>query len=733
MPVTSSAAFRERSCRLIVPACLILLLAHAPAAGQQRPWFRSTVELVQLQVGVGDERGAFVPGLTADDFAVLVDGEERSARSAYEVDLRATAAPATVAREGFAAIDAGPPAAARRHFLLFFDLSYTSRQGILEARRSALDLIDSRVHPDDMLAVATGNRYGIQLLTPFTGDHGHARTAVETLGLASVTDLVSGGNSFDESILQAIREQEGPGRNIGSVSNVEQMLFLTRVAEVGNHVSQLAALGDMLQAIEGRKHVLFFSRGFDDEVVAGQGLETMARHSEDRLREPKLMLYDTPEMTFGNSGVREALTSLVSTFRNADAVIHAIDPTGLRVASLHDPSRQESTVYAWEASEQARLSTGDGHQALMALASGTGGTANWSFADLTEPLAQILESTSAYYVIAYRKQPEDAPTVSIEVRVRRAGVRVLSAPSRLTPPPAYTDMSAAQRQLQLAEFLGDDSERRDIAFDLEMFPFRAPGQRSRAVVAMGISGIEMERLALLRGDDTVQLEIGAFAFGDDGELEDHFRHRVRVDVGAMRRRGPLYEQAFRYAGTLELPAGENRLRFLLREAEVGQLSGVTQRLAVAAPTAGPALARPMVVSDEGAPHPPDHGGSDEPFDPLQIAGRRLSPVANPQIASGDAILLVLLAYDLPRDTAGRLVPGISFEIVDARGQAHGLQDFEILGVAEMAPSGTTQLLVRATLPQALPSGLALLHARLTEPNSGEQWQESSPLTVVSGR
>lgn len=713
--------------------CLALAATPAVAGQQQPPRFGTTVELVQLQVQVADATGAFVPGLSAEDFVVVVDGEERIARSAYEVDLRARSGEAAPAAAGTAPATARRPPAARRHFVLFFDLSYTSRQGILEARRSALEFIDVQSHPDDLIAVATGNRYGIQLLTPFTGDHARARASVETLGLASVTDLISGGSGFEESITRAIREVEGNGRNIGSHSNTEQMLFLTQVGEVGNHVSQLRAFAEMLQGIEGRKHVLFFSRGFDDLVVTGEGLEQMARKSEDRLTEPKLMLYDTPEMTFGNSNVREALGELIETLREADAVVHAIDPTGLRVSSLVDPSRQESEQFAWWASEESHRSTADGHQALMALASGTGGTASWAYNDLTTPLAEIVESTAAYYVVGYRKAPGDPPTVDVEVRVRTTGVRVVSAPSRLTPPPDYADMTPAQRQLQLAELIDDDGERRDIGFAVDVVSYPASADGARAVVAVEVPGPELERLAGERGDDAVQLEIGAFAFADvpGGELRDAFRHRVRVDIGAMRARGSLLGQSFRYAAYVDLPQGRHRVRVLLRESRLGKISGVTRRVSAVAATSSPTVARPLLVSVDNAPAPPGTGAAAW-LDPLAMSGRRLSPVADPQVIAGESVLVLLVAYHLPRGADGGLQPGLSFELASEGGRATGIHDFEILGVTDDVATGAVQILVRATVPGSVRSGAAWLRARLTEPTTGDQWQESTSLVVLSG-
>jgi len=421
-------------------AALLLAVTSADAA-QQRPQFNIKVELVQLQVGIADATGGFVRGLTADDFVVLVDGQPRPVQVVYEIDLRAED------RRGVAAM-AGPkpaaeprPVAARRHFLLFFDFSFTTRRGVLEARRAALEFVAKNIHESDLVGVATANRYGINLLTPFTSNHEIVDLAIEGLGLANAGDITTAGIDFEESIQQALAEmQAGPAGDAGALEVLPALEFREYVAQVTNYTEQLVQFGKMLQAIEGRKHFVMFSAGFDDRALVGASLDELSQQSEARAINPAAVASQDPEMSWGAAEVRDGMEQVVETFRNADAVVHAIDPSGLR------PDRA-------------------GHQALTYLTTGTGGQAYWNMNDLTVALTDIEEATASFYMIAYRKSPQDAGTVDIEVRVERPGVRVVSAPVRLTPPPDFVDMNEMQRQMQLAEVMADDVDRRDIAFD----------------------------------------------------------------------------------------------------------------------------------------------------------------------------------------------------------------------------------------------------------------------------
>jgi len=339
-------------------------VAQEPAQDsvQEVPQFRSDVDLVQLQVGVANSRGDFASGLHAEDFVIVVDGDPRAASVAYEVDLREIA----VATSEHARLEtrATLPRAARRHFLFFFDFRFTTRRGVREARDAALEFFDSKLRVGDILAVANVNRFGVDIPIPFTTDVAQARAVIEGISLSDATDRAD--HFFSRAEMEA---------------------------EVAGYIESLAWIAELLRAAGGRKHLVMFSTGFPDAAILD---------------------------------AHRAIDAVVETLIEADVVVHAVDPRGLRL-------------------EQ------DGRQALNLLASGTGGESYWNFNDLDVPLEQIDAATNRYYMIAYAKKATDPPAVSIEVRVARSGVRITSAPTRLAPPPAEAEMTEDQKWLRSGE------------------------------------------------------------------------------------------------------------------------------------------------------------------------------------------------------------------------------------------------------------------------------------------
>ncbi len=71
---------------------------------------------------------------------------------------------------------------ARRHFLLLFDLSFTSPAAVARAREAALETVEKRLDPSDLVGVATFRlQEGVRLLLGFSPDRSQVRIALDAL------------------------------------------------------------------------------------------------------------------------------------------------------------------------------------------------------------------------------------------------------------------------------------------------------------------------------------------------------------------------------------------------------------------------------------------------------------------------------------------------------------------------------------------------------------------------
>ena len=84
--------------------------------------------------------------ITAANFEIL-DGKKKQKITGFElIELKKI--------ETFDPLERPIPIAARRHFLMFFDLGWSQPESVVKARRAARDLIDN-LHPTDLAGVAT--------------------------------------------------------------------------------------------------------------------------------------------------------------------------------------------------------------------------------------------------------------------------------------------------------------------------------------------------------------------------------------------------------------------------------------------------------------------------------------------------------------------------------------------------------------------------------------------------
>ncbi len=267
-------------------------IAALGAAAQEISYeaqFEVAVDLVTVQVRVVGPDEDFVSGLAANDFTLMIDGEERPITVLYEVNLppvvldaassEEAAAEALPEREPVTTVvesrpaggDRDLPVSARRHFLLFFDFSNASRVGVQKARTAAQQFLDTYVRADDMVGVAAYSpTTGLEFLVPFTGYHTLADRAVESFFSGRAEERIQ--TQFADVGLQeliAFEEATSGSSELGAVleaSDAEQL-----AASVASYLDSLTELGEALTAVQGRKHVVFFSRGFADQVWEMKG------------------------------------------------------------------------------------------------------------------------------------------------------------------------------------------------------------------------------------------------------------------------------------------------------------------------------------------------------------------------------------------------------------------------------------------------------------------------------
>ena len=173
MIAMSMRSHLQRFSALVAAAGVVVALPGPLAAAKS---YSEAAEVVIVEVPVQVISGGEpVRGLTAANFE-LYDGRKKVPVTGFEV-LDVAAAPAA----GAAAVDV--PAAARRHFMLLFDLTFSDPTSLLRACEAATNVLRT-LHPTDLVGVSTYSApTGPQMILGFTPDRAQAAAAIETHGL----------------------------------------------------------------------------------------------------------------------------------------------------------------------------------------------------------------------------------------------------------------------------------------------------------------------------------------------------------------------------------------------------------------------------------------------------------------------------------------------------------------------------------------------------------------------
>ncbi|HEX6199703.1 MAG TPA: VWA domain-containing protein [Thermoanaerobaculia bacterium] len=695
---------------LLATGLATLALATVPASGQERPEdgtvFTGEAHVlaveVPVQVLVGGEP---VRGLTAEDFRVFAEGELLPLTGFEVVDLAVTAAPDAApapASKGSAAL-AVPPAG-RRHFLLFFDLSFTKAGYLKRGIDGARKLVREGVHPTDLVGVAFyDSRQGVSLALQFTPDRAAVERVLDAFevlldgkpappaearadaGSARPSDplgLTAGGfgaalvevgqaagyqtSVFSETARFAGDVGGGPGNflmgNIlgHSAAFSEQTIEAQRGTLAAYLADNLKALAQALRGIEGSKHLVLLSQGFDASL-----LEVEAGNSQD---------------SGGGGWVLEAVNDMVEELRASGWVIHGADLGGI--------ADDQEAGFA----QQTRAG-------LFYLADETGGTLVENANDLAVGLTDVLERTSVTYVLTFQVADvrEDGAfhPIRVELADGRRGAQVVHRSGFHAPRPAGERQPFELRAEAAARLLAGD-EVGGLPASVRATSFAYSGETARVPVLVEVAGGE-----LLRGGDGGAADLFVYAFDGDGAVADFFAHALTLEaLSPAEGAGTEAARGVKLAGELELPPGRYQIRVLVRGAGAGQEAVRTFDLEVPSVTGQPELLPPLFVQGGGERWvvAAMAGGGDAGAYPFVVEGKRIAPAAVPVLAPGQIARLLLPGVGLSGEDVR-----LETRIVTDAGEPVRTGRLTILGRRSPA-SGQPDLLVAELDPQALAPG-----------------------------
>jgi VWFA-related protein len=706
------------------PALLLsCLLAATPALAlpetdQSKTPVRETAEvvLVEVPVRVVDRDGQPIRGLKATDFELFDEGKRQTIVGFDAIDL------AGKGREGPGAAEPLNPAA-RRHFLILFDLTFARPAAVLAARRAAKEFVLNSMADRDFAAVATFSvENGVRLLVTFSSDRVQLARAIDSLGIAIPEDLSKDPLAFAFDVRFIGQGERGLGsgeKESKAAAIIENLQTLSQIAKarvdeyargrVARLTQSFSLLAQTLDTVQGRKDVIYLSEGFESRLLVGTKDTEQER---DWIISGEQWKVDG-EKRFGNSHLQQQVRLMTDLFRRSDCVIHAVD-----IAGLATESDTGSTALV------------RGENALFEIANATGGEVFRNDNDFSAQLDRLVARTSLVYVLAFRpeKTGKDDRFHELKVKVRAHGARVSARAGYYEKRP-FRVLSPLERSLSAADIIANEIPISDIPARVLAVPFpRQEGTEVRAAVPVLV---EIPGDRLLKGvvSERADAEIYVYASDSENRLHDFFAQVVGIDL--TRNREKLEKGGLRYAGQLSLAPGEYRLRVLVRNAETGRAGLAVQPLHVPTFTADqPYLVPPiflepanggMLVRRSGS-----SGASSE--DPLLGAGvEDLIPTAAPSVQAGSPSRVSVVTYHFGGENREPILK-MGAQVLSEDGRPIGDGLISLLGKGPVEPDGRQLLLVSFT-PAKLSPGRYALRVFLQDGATGRGTHASTPFLV----
>ncbi len=705
-----------------------LLFALAPLAARlsaQTPTYSDVTEVnvVEIPVQVLLD-GKPVRDLKADNFAVYQDKGKQLITGFEAVDLFAI--PDDKAQE--------VPVPARRHFLLLFDLAFSEPKAIVQARAAAKDLL-SELHGSDLAAVATyaGSR-GTELVLGFTSDRNQIESAIDSLGLPELMDRATVDplrivvdDMRREIAANTTRETEGSGseesrtgmKQFGDEEMLRQFEQAMRASESANTEVQkdkitaltrsFTDLARLMRSVNGRKHVVYLSEGYDSSLLLGNTSEALDKEMQEARDKGEVWKVDS-QQRFGSADAMNDVEGMLEELRRADCTVQAVDIGGLRGTS------GSAGALGYERK--------GGRESLFQMARDTGGDLYENFNDLSAAMGKMLERTGVTYVLTI--QPETPPdgayhTLKVDLRGLPRGARVVHRPGYFAPKP-FAQRTRMERMLLTAGQVLAGEEGGQVR--ASVMTAAIPGGSGTADVPVVVEIDGPSLLHLHQGND-LPAEIYVYAVDAKGHVSDYIAQTLTLDMFKVEAK--LLQAGLKFYGHLELPPGSYKARVLVRNGRTGFHGLRVVPLEVPAfAGAGPVLLPPFFPEAKGewlvAREAQRPGRRELPM-PFRMGDKPFLPAAMPILGTGES-RFALLGYNLADE--GDLQ--VRSQVLTADGRE--LQAGDLSLVSRAAGEAGADRLEMTFRPPTLQPGEYLLRVTVTDA-AGKAGTATTPFVVAA--
>jgi VWFA-related protein len=687
---------------------LVLALALV-AAGQQQPpvtnrqqaaakqqtsqsgmvTFKTTTNLVIVNVTVRDKSGKPIEGLKPSDFSVLEDDKPQKI-SVFEYQHLDAEEPvvASGAEGPKVKIERTTPAAAaapaapkppdqistsangevrykdRRLIVLYFDFASMPPEDQLRAQTSAQKFLREEMTPADLVAIMA---YGttLKILSDFTDDRDQLDAVMKRFRIGEASELAIEGSTGDDTT----------GEDTGAAFTADDTEF--NIFNTDQKLAALETAAKMLRTLPEKKAFVYISSG-----VPTTGVDNQAQ-----------------------------LKATINAAVRSNISFYPIDARGLvaeaPAGNANTASQRGTGILTGAAQNRRRDSFNRAQDTLTSLASDTGGRALLDNNELDMGIVQAQKDINSYYIVGYY-----STNPALDGKFRRIKVRLnddkLSAKLEYRTgyfaSKEFKQFNSSDKETQLAEAIALGDPITDLTVALEVNYFRLARDRYFVPVAVKIPGGEVE---LIRKGGAQQAEFDFIGQVRDknGRIQGTVRDGITVKLTGENA-DQIGKRQLQYDTAFTLTPGDYTLKFLTRENTTGKIGTFETKFTVPDLVATPAaslLLSSVVWANQRVPLSAAVGVAERDnrilnIHPLVQDGQKLIPSITKVFRKNQELYVYAEVYDPSYQPNGRL-PQLAATLSFFRGRVKAFESKPVL-VTHQLPARFNAAAVQIEVPLA---------------------------------
>ena len=580
--------------------------------------FRTSSELVLVNVTVRDKTGNFVRGLKPEDFTILEDNKLQKVVS-FDIENIDAVANVDVAQikplSGLAAEkgSAAPVAAApdstnvfkdRRLIVLLFDLTGMEPDEIDRAITSAEHYVDVQMAAADLVAIVS---LGSSLLVnqDFTADHQLLKKQLDAFNSG-------GGQGYEEGPTGSTEGTPDSGQPF-TADDTEYNIFNT-----DRRLEAIRSVAEKLSHLQQKKSLIYFSGGMDRTGIENQ------------------------------SELRAAVNAAV----RSNMAIYTMDMRGLRAlvagGEAQNASLRGTSAYSGQSMINALNSNFSTQETLVTLASDTGGRAFLDWNDFSGVFKGVQQDTETYYLQGYHSTnlARDGKYRRISVKVNVPGAKIEYRKGYYAPAD-YQHSTKEDKELQLQEELASELPATDLPLYLSAAYFRLEAKKFFIPISLVVPGSE---IPFTRSSDRDKATLDVIGVVLDSQQHPVTRVRDTVKL-AIDSTTQVQKKNVQYDTGLSLPPGKYHLKFVVRENQTGRMGSFETDLEI------PDLkSRPLKMSSIVLASQLQAAKKGSTSNPLIRDGSEIIPNVTHVFSSAQHLFLYYEVYDPTRANAAQPAP-----------------------------------------------------------------------------